>query len=213
MDKNIADLRRDYTKLYLHKEELKQHPLMQFSKWFEEALKAEVLEPNAMTLSTISLDGKPKSRVVLLKGIRAQELVFFTNYESDKAREMEKNKDVAIAFYWPELERQIRIEGRVEKIDSAESDEYFHSRPRLSQIGAWASPQSKVIENRGFLEERLKQFQEQYGEKEIPRPEHWGGYHLHPERFEFWQGRASRLHDRFLYTLKGGNWQIERLAP
>lgn len=213
MDKHIADLRRDYTKLYLHKEDLVEDPLLQFSKWFEEALKAAVLEPNAMTLSTLSLEGKPKSRIVLLKGIRAKNLLFYTNYTSAKAREMEQNKDVAINFFWPELERQVRIEGRVEKAEGLESDEYFHSRPKASQIGAWASPQSEVIESREVLEKRLKEYEEKYKDQEIPRPEHWGGYHVLPEKFEFWQGRASRLHDRFLYTLQNGSWRLDRLAP
>lgn len=213
MEKNIAALRRDYIKDILKKEDLLENPLMQFSAWFKEAQKAEVLEPNAMSLSTVSPSGRPKSRIVLLKGISDSRLKFFTNYKSQKAKDLEQNPWVSINFFWPELERQVRIEGKVEKTTAEESDIYFDSRPEGSKLGAWASPQSEIIESREIMEENHKSLEKKFKDHSIPRPPHWGGYNVIPDSVEFWQGRASRLHDRFIYLLKNGNWKIERLAP
>ena len=196
MEKSIAALRREYIKDILKKEDLLDTPLKQFSAWFEEAQKAEVLEPNAMSLSTVSPSGKPSSRIVLLKGISESRLKFFTNYRSQKAKDLELNPWVSINFFWPELERQVRIEGKVEKTSAEESDAYFNSRPQGSKLGAWASPQSDIIENREMMEESHRRLELEFKEKGIPRPPHWGGFHVIPERVEFWQGRASRLHDR-----------------
>ncbi len=213
MEKSIAALRREYIKDILKKEDLLDTPLKQFSAWFEEAQKAEVLEPNAMSLSTVSPSGKPSSRIVLLKGISESRLKFFTNYRSQKAKHLELNPWVCLNFFWPELERQVRIEGKVEKTSAEESDAYFNSRPEGSKLGAWASPQSDIIENREVMEESHRRLELEFKEKGIPRPPHWGGFHVIPERVEFWQGRASRLHDRFVYFLENGSWKIERLAP
>ncbi len=188
-------------------------PLKQFSAWFKEAQNAQVLEPNAMTLSTVSPLGRPSSRIVLLKGISESRLKFYTNYKSQKAKDLEKNPWVSINFFWPELERQVRIEGKVEKTTAEESDEYFNSRPEGSKLGAWASPQSEIIDNREIMEESHRTLELEFKGKSIPRPPHWGGYNVIPERVEFWQGRASRLHDRFVYLLVDGKWKIERLAP
>lgn len=213
MASNIADLRREYTKLYIKKEDLDSDPLIQFSIWFEEAQKAKVTEVNAMTLSTVSKEGRPSSRIILLKGIEDKKFIFYTNYNSRKGVEMKENPYVALNFFWAELERQVRIEGKVEKADTAQSDRYFQSRPTGSKLGAWASPQSEVIENREIMEERQQKFEEKFKGQQIPRPKHWGGYRVIPDKIEFWQGRASRLHDRFLYFKEKGEWQMERLAP
>ena len=213
MERNIADLRKEYTKLYLKKEELNDNPFVQFSMWFEEAEKAKVMEVNAMTLSTVSEEGKPASRIVLLKGIEEDKFVFYTNYNSNKGKEMEQNPYVALNFFWPELERQVRVEGKIQKASAEQSDRYFHSRPTGSQLGAWASPQSKIIENREVMEARQKEYEEKFKGQQIPRPEHWGGYCVDADRMEFWQGRPSRLHDRFLYIKENNSWKIERLAP
>lgn len=213
METSIAALRREYIKDILKKEDLHQNPLEQFSVWFKEAQKAEVLEPNAMSLSTVSASGKPSSRVVLLKGISENRLKFFTNYRSQKAKDLEQNPWVSINFFWPELERQVRIEGKVEKTTAEESDAYFNSRPEGSKLGAWASPQSDIIATREMMEDSHRALELEFKGKEIPRPPHWGGYNVMPERVEFWQGRASRLHDRFVYLIENGSWKIERLAP
>lgn len=213
MEQKIADLRKEYIKSILKKEDLHKNPLKQFAIWFQEAREAEVTEPNAMTLSTVSSSGVPSSRIVLLKGIEENELVFFTNYSSQKGKEMLENPHVALNFFWPELERQIRIVGKVVKIGAAESDAYFNSRPIGSQLGAWASPQSSVIDNREEMEKKQKEFEKKYKDKVIPRPPHWGGYKVHPAKIEFWQGRASRLHDRFLYVKENEQWKLVRLAP
>lgn len=213
MQHEIADLRKEYTKLFLGKSELKNDPFVQFSTWFEEAKNAKIAEPNAMTLSTVSAKGRPSSRIVLLKGIEDHKFIFYTNYHSHKGKEMIVNPFVALNFFWPPLERQVRIEGKVEKADEAQSDEYFHSRPIGSQLGAWVSPQSETIENRQVIEDRKKYYEEKFKDGQIPRPPHWGGFRVIPDKFEYWQGRQNRLHDRFLYLKEGDGWQIKRLAP
>jgi pyridoxamine 5'-phosphate oxidase len=212
--KDLASIRRDYTKAALNVESVNSDPLVQFERWFDEALKANVLEPNAMNLATISPAGKPSSRIVLLKGISRQRLLFYTNYQSQKGRELAGNPACALAFFWPELERQVRISGYAERADAAESDEYFRTRPLESQIGAWASPQSAVIASRDILEQRAAEMEKKFeGMSTIPRPQQWGGFAVTPFEFEFWQGRPGRLHDRVLYTLEGKSWKINRLAP
>lgn len=213
MEQQIADLRKEYIKNILRKEDLKSDPLRQFAIWFEQAQKAAVYEPNAMNLSTVSASGKPSSRIVLLKGIEEQAMIFFTNYGSDKGKDMLENPHVALNFFWPELERQVRIEGTVTKTSAEESDVYFNSRPIGSQLGAWASPQSAIVNSREEMEANLMEFERKFKDQVIPRPAHWGGYKVSPEKMEFWQGRASRLHDRFLYTLEADLWKIDRLAP
>lgn len=214
MQHEIADLRKEYTKLDLNKDKLVEDPFMQFLAWFDEAQKAGTTESNAMVLSTASSSGRPSSRIVLLKGIENRTFQFFTNYNSRKGREMEENPYVSLNFFWEKLERQVRIEGKVEKASEVVSDEYFHSRPIGSQIGAWASPQSEAIENREVIEARQKHFEDKFkGSSIIPRPPHWGGYNVIPDRFEFWQGRQNRLHDRFVYTKSKDIWELSRLAP
>lgn len=189
-------------------------PFTQFEKWFKEALAAEVLEANAMSLATISEGGRPASRIVLLKGVENGQFVFYTNYQSQKGRELDTNPACALNFYWAELERQIRIEGLAARIAPETSDQYFQSRPRESQIGAWASPQSTLIKDRSLLEERARQIEERFkGLNTLPRPKQWGGYGISPHEIEFWQGRPSRLHDRIVYNLVEGEWKINRLAP
>ena len=212
--KNIGGLRVNYTLKTFHESDLIADPYKQFAVWLDEAIETMVNEPNAMTLATIKPDGKPSARVVLLKGFSENGFVFFTNYESHKGHELEHNPNAALVFCWLELQRQVRIEGVAKKIPAAESDAYFHSRPHGSKIGAHASPQSNVIENRDVLEKRFEEIEKLFSEKPIMRPEHWGGYLIKPTSIEFWQGRQSRLHDRFLYTRRPDNtWKIERLAP
>ena len=209
---NIADLRKDYKLASLAEGDVAATPLVQFEKWLNEAIQAQLPEPNAMTLATVGAEGRPSTRVVLIKEINERGPVWFTNYHSRKGRELAANPHAALQFHWVELERVVRLEGRVEKISEADSDAYFASRPLDSRIGAWASPQSEVIGSRAVLVARAAE----YGAKFLlnpPRPPHWGGYRLVPDRVEFWQGRSSRLHDRILYRLEGGNWQISRLAP
>ncbi len=213
MNNSIADIRKDYTKRSLEIAQASSSPIEQFKIWFQEAVSAAVPEPNAMNLSTISADGKPASRIVLLKGIEDGGFTFFTNYESRKGREMSGHPFVAITFFWPELERQVRIEGRVSRLSDHLSDVYFKSRPRGSQVGAWVSPQSHVIASREMLIEQQLAIEQQYENQEVPRPPHWGGYLVTPALVEFWQGRPSRLHDRIQYTLHGEAWKLERLAP
>ncbi|ADR20231.1 pyridoxine/pyridoxamine 5'-phosphate oxidase [Marivirga tractuosa] len=213
MQQSIADIRKEYSALSLKASEVDANPVDQFLSWFDMAINAEIMEPNAMTVSTI--DGnKPSSRIVLLKGVENEEFVFYTNYNSSKGQQMANSPLVSLNFFWPELERQVRIEGKVRKVDEATSDAYFESRPRASQIGAWVSPQSEVIQSRKVLEERLEEIELKFKDKEVDRPPHWGGYAVKPNMIEFWQGRPSRLHDRIRYTFsKTNNWMIERLAP
>lgn len=211
---NIADLRRSYSLKQLSVDDVHAHPIEQFRTWFEEALKSQSLEANAMTLATADGQGRPSARIVLLKGFDDSGFVFFTNYESSKGREIEVNPYVSLLFFWAELERQVRIEGVVEKVSADYSREYFQSRPKGSQIGAWASPQSRVIESRDVLEQRMREFSEDFKHDEVlPLPEFWGGYLVRPRNMEFWQGRESRLHDRIRYRHEDGAWKMERLAP
>lgn len=211
---NLADIRNNYSKQALSEESVSGDPISQFNVWLEEAIAAKAEEPTAMVLSTVDGAGKPSARVVLLKDVSSQGLTFFTNYDSRKGRELKENPFASVTFFWPVLERQVRIEGKVVKVAPEVSDKYFLSRPKGSQIGAWASPQSQQVENRSVLEEADKKLSEKYATSDlIPRPPHWGGYQLQPERIEFWQGRPNRLHDRILYEQQEGNWEIKRLAP
>ena len=210
---SIADLRKSYERAELNEEASSAAPGQQFSKWLEEAIAAQLPEPNAMTLATVGSDLRPSTRVVLIKGLDERGIVWFTNYDSRKGRELAGNPHAALQFHWVELERVVRIEGRVEKISDEESDAYFHSRPLDSRIGAWASPQSEVISGRGVLVANAAKFGAQFL-LQPPRPPHWGGYRLLADRWEFWQGRRSRLHDRLRYSQQaGGDWLRERLAP
>lgn len=208
----IADLRTSYERAELSEQASHGDPLLQFDQWFKEALSAQVPEPNAMTLATVGSDLRPSTRIVLIKGYDADGIVFFTNYDSRKGRELAGNPFAALQFHWIELERVVRIEGRVEKIGAEQSDQYFNSRPLDSRIGAWASPQSQVIAGRSVLVANAAKYGAQFLLKP-PRPPHWGGFCLQPDRWEFWQGRKSRLHDRLRYRLDGGAWVRERLAP
>jgi pyridoxamine 5'-phosphate oxidase len=209
----LADIRKDYSLKSLEINEISIDPLRQFKQWLDEAIDAESLEVNAMCLSTIGLDGFPKGRIVLLKELD-HGFVFFTNYESDKGQELESNPNASLTFFWAEIERQVRIVGKVSKISEKESDAYFFSRPYGSQIGAWASPQSQEIANREVIEAKQSELEEKYSNTPMVRPQHWGGFRLIPHRIEFWQGRPSRLHDRISYTRENsGEWKIVRLAP
>lgn len=210
---NIQNLRQDYRAAELSEADIDKNPITQFAKWFKDALEAKLYEPNVMTLATADLTGKPSSRILLLKGFDEEGFVFFTNYNSKKGKDLQENPQAAMQFFWPELERQVRIEGIATKTTAEASTAYFHSRPKGSQIGASASPQSMLIPGREILEERVKELTAAYQETEVPRPEHWGGYVLKPEHIEFWQGRPSRLHDRITYTSVNGVWTINRLAP
>jgi len=208
----IADLRKSYERAELDESASLPDPLAQFELWLRQAITGEIPEPNAMTLATVGADGRPSTRVVLIKGCDARGIVWFTNYQSRKGRELAHQPFAALQFHWVELERVVRIEGRVEPIDAAESDAYFNSRPLDSRIGAWASPQSEVISSRGVLVANAAKFGAKFM-LDPPRPPHWGGYRLVPDRWEFWQGRPSRLHDRLQYRLQDGAWTCERLAP
>jgi pyridoxamine 5'-phosphate oxidase len=209
---NIADIRKDYKLQTLLETDVATDPIVQFDKWWEEAVKSEIDEVNAMTLATADKNNIPSARVVLLKGYDKNGFVFFTNYQSHKGEQILQNPNACLVFFWKELERQIRITGTVEKVSAGDSDAYFTSRPVGSRIGAWASPQSSVIANRTVIEEKLKELEQQFGNT-IPRPPHWGGYVVKPLQIEFWQGRPSRLHDRIQYSLQKDKWIIERLAP
>jgi pyridoxamine 5'-phosphate oxidase len=212
-NKDISSIRKEYELKQLDENEVNNNPIDQFNCWFEEALNAEISEPNAMVLATTTTNGRPSARVVLLKGFDQRGFMFYTNYQSRKATQLENNSFAALVFFWPELERQIRIEGVVSKVTEEESDEYFNTRPYGSKISAWVSPQSHVIQGRNFLESLKVIFESQFANKTISRPKSWGGYRLTPDIFEFWQGRSNRLHDRIQYSLNENSWVIERLAP
>jgi pyridoxamine 5'-phosphate oxidase len=211
---NIADIRKDYILASLEEESVGDAPLAFFRKWFSEAEAAQITEINAMTLATVSPDNRPHSRIVLLKGLDETGFVFFTNYDSAKGHDIASNPNVSLLFFWKELERQVRIEGSIEKVSAAESDAYFHSRPVGSRLGAWASPQSQAIPHRDILDVNYAKYEQEFSAIEIPRPPHWGGYRVIPASVEFWQGRSSRMHDRILFSgNKAGTWDRSRLAP
>ena len=209
---NVADLRKSYEKAELSEQESPSDPMQLFEKWIHEAIQAEIPEPNAMTLATVSKENRPSTRPVLIKGYDVRGIVWYTNYESRKGLELSGNPCAALQFHWVELERVVRIEGRVEKISDRESDEYFGSRPFDHRIGAWASPQSQVISSRSVIEKAASKYSAEYP-KDPPRSKNWGGFRLKPELWEFWQGRKSRLHDRLRYQKEAGGWKRERLAP
>ncbi len=215
MNVSIADIRKDYKLRSLDESDVAGNPIDQFTRWWDEAIKSNIDEVNAMTLATATKTGMPSARIVLLKGYDANGFVFFTNYESQKGKELAENPQAALVFFWKELERQVRIDGIIEKVAAIESDAYFQSRPAGSRIGAWASPQSKQISGREVIENNYRVFEEKFPDPEaIPRPLHWGGYIVKPHTIEFWQGRSSRMHDRIQYKIEAGNqWAIQRLAP
>lgn len=215
MDKNIniAQLRKEYSLKTLSEESVDENPFKQFEEWMKEAIKINYIDANSMMLSTVSSDGKPSSRIVLLKGFDMNGFTFYTNYKSSKGNDMEQNPWVSLSFFWISLERQIHIKGKVSKISSQESDEYFATRPRESQLAAWTSSQSNVIANRSILDNKYKELEKLYADKLVPRPPHWGGYLVEPFSIEFWQGRESRLHDRILFNKTKKDWLISRVAP
>lgn len=213
MKKIIESLRREYSREGLRAVSLPDHPIILLEQWIEEAIKKDITDPNAMILSTVSIEQKPSSRTVLMKGVDKKAIIFFTNYQSRKALEIKKNSNVSALFLWTVLERQIRIEGQIKLLDKKSSDEYFATRPRESQIAAWASPQSQEITDRKELEDRFKKYAIRFQDKTVPRPEHWGGYKIIPNYFEFWQGRAGRLNDRVSYKRENGKWKQVWLAP
>jgi pyridoxamine 5'-phosphate oxidase len=210
--KSLADLRKSYEREQLDEADVAQDPLEQFTRWMQQAIDAQIPEPNAMTLATVSKENRPSTRPVLIKGCDERGIVWYTNYESKKARQISMNPWASLQFHWVELERVVRIEGKVEKVSTGESEAYYRSRPLDSRIAAWASPQSEVIPGRKALEERVEEFNQKFGENP-PLPPNWGGLRLVPERWEFWQGRKNRLHDRIVYRREKGNWLRERLAP
>lgn len=211
---DIANMRKEYIGGGLFEADVDADPLRQFEKWFEQAMTAQLPEPNAMTLATATPDGQPSARTVLLKGIDASGFTFFTNYDSRKGREIAANANAALLFFWPELQRQVRIEGTVERVAEAESDAYFRSRPLGSRLGACASQQSEVIPGRDVLEARVRELLQRYPDGNVPRPPHWGGYRVRPVSIEFWQGRPDRLHDRLRYQrMQPDGWRLERLSP
>ncbi|MBX7183063.1 MAG: pyridoxamine 5'-phosphate oxidase [Bacteroidia bacterium] len=210
---HIKQLRTQYSLFQLNESEVDQDPFVQLEKWIKQALQAEANWPNAMVLTTVSNDGRPSSRVVLLKDFGQDGLIFFTNYSSRKGKELDSNPYVCLTFFWPELERQVRIEGMAKRISEEESSNYFKTRPVESQIGAWASNQSAQLHSRVELEDRMAHFTQLFSDKEVPKPHHWGGYQVFPSYFEFWQGRANRLHDRIAFTKLPENWMITRLSP
>lgn len=214
MNENAAAIRKEYTQKALVESEMESDPIRQFNIWWQDAIEAKIIEVNAMTLATASADGMPSARTVLMKGFSEKGFNFFTNYNSFKGQQLSENPKASLLFFWKELERQVRITGIVEKLSSEESNAYFQSRPRASQVGAVASPQSQVIQSRQWLDEKYKEVDKQFENTTIQKPSHWGGYIVRPVIIEFWQGRPGRLHDRILYTLlEDANWKIERLAP
>jgi pyridoxamine 5'-phosphate oxidase len=210
---DLAALRNDYALKMLDERDVDRDPLKQFGVWMVEAIHAQVPEPTAMSLATVSAQGRPASRIVLLKGLDPRGFVFYTNYASRKGKDLAAHPAAALTFLWKELERQVRIEGAVEKVTPEESQAYYATRPIGSRIGAWASPQSEPLPDREALDDRVREVEEEFEGNEVPRPEFWGGYVVRPERIEFWQGQAARLHDRFLYAREGNGWSIQRLAP
>lgn len=210
---SLPDIRNEYRRASLSKKDLAASPFDQFRKWFEEALASGIEQANAMTLATGTRDGHISARIVLLKGIDDSGFYFYTNYESRKGSQISENPYGALVFFWKELERQVRLEGEIARATEENSDAYYRSRPEKSRISAWASPQSRVIPDRAFLEEEVRKTEERFGDRPVERPKFWGGYVLRPELFEFWQGRSNRLHDRFRYTCPEGKWKAERLAP
>lgn len=211
--KQLADIRNEYTKGILSRNKLNENPFKQFNAWMSEALNARCNEPTAVTLATVDQGNMPNCRIVLLKDVCDGGFVFFTNYNSKKGQEMANDAKAALNFFWPELERQVRIRGTIEKVTAQKSDEYFQSRPRESQLGAWASDQSEIVENSDVLTTNYLQLESKYEDNVIPRPKYWGGYLLIAESIEFWQGRANRMHDRFQYVLHGDSWSVNQLAP
>jgi pyridoxamine 5'-phosphate oxidase len=209
----LADLRKDYSLAGLVEKDLARDPFRQFEKWFQEAEAAKLPEPNAMILATAARDGRPGARIVLLKGLDGRGFVFYTNYESRKGRELDANARATLLFPWIAMERQVTAEGPVARVTREESEAYFHSRPRASQLAAWASPQSTVVAGRAVIEESYRVIEKKYEGREVPLPPNWGGFRLAPETVEFWQGRRSRLHDRLRYRREAGDWTVERLAP
>ena len=209
---NIADLRQEYMRAGLSESDVDRDPMRQFERWFEDALRAELPLVNAMTLATVGAAGKPSARVVLLKGVDGGGFVFYTNYASRKARELEAKGAACLVFMWSPLERQVRIDGTIERVSGADSDAYYKSRPLGARLSAWASPQSEAVPSRKVLETAMEEARRRYGD-DPPRPAHWGGYRVLPTEIEFWQGRADRLHDRLVYRRKGSSWTLERLAP
>lgn len=209
----IADLRREYASRALDEAQADQNPIRQFTTWFDEAVNSQILDVNAMTLATVSANGDPNARIVLLKGFGEDGFVFFTNYESAKGQDLAANARACLLLFWRELERQVRITGAIAKVSREESEDYFHSRPFESQVGAWASAQSTTLPSREPLEARYAELSATYAGQPVPLPPFWGGYRVTPERMEFWQGRKSRLHDRLLYTRSGASWSRSRLSP
>jgi pyridoxamine 5'-phosphate oxidase len=211
---SIADLRKDYSSGALDEATVNIHPIAQFEQWFKEAMDAKIPEPSAMTLATVTDQGLPSARVVLLKGIEGNAFVFFTNLQSAKGKQLNDHPACALTFFWPELERQVRIEGMASRLSEEAATTYFQSRPRESQVSAWASPQSAAVAGRKILEERFQEIEKRFeGKTVLPKPKQWGGYRVDPHAIEFWQGRPSRLHDRILYTRSDDQWTISRLAP
>lgn len=211
--KDISDIRREYLGDPLKKEEMKNNPVDQFKQWFNQALEADLIDANAMVLTTVSPEGKPSARTVLFKGIGKGGFRFYTNYESLKGQNIAKNPNVSLLFRWAELERQVRVRGKAEKLTKEESEAYFKKRPRPSQISAWTSKQSREVESRNALEQRFEKIKKRFENQEIPLPDYWGGFLVKPRQIEFWEGRPSRLHDRILYTKKEDGWELSRLAP
>lgn len=210
---DVEALRREYSRRTLNERDIADEPVAQFAVWFRQALKADLPDANAMTLATASADGKPSARIVLLKQFNEKGFVFYTNYKSRKGRELEENPHAALCFYWQSLERQVRIEGKVKKMSVEESADYFRKRPRLSQLGAWASVQSSEVESREVLEQNFKKIKKRFEGQDVAPPDFWGGFILEPEKLEFWQGRPGRLHDRILYVKRVDSWKIKRLSP